>query len=177
VTARLAMLAALLATLILVQTVAAPAVAIAGVRPDLVALAVVALGVIDGPGTGARFGFAAGLAVDLAGAGTNLVGISALVLLLVGYAAGLVRPYLTGTGLVGQVAVVAAGTMLALVGIGLLTVLLEVAAVGLEEVFRWALVAGLFNAALAPFAFALLARLTARYPRPAAAPSWPGGRG
>ncbi|MBA2528472.1 MAG: rod shape-determining protein MreD, partial [Euzebyales bacterium] len=50
-----------LLTALLLQTVVLPAVAVAGWRPDLVGLTVVAFALADGPDTGARYGFTAGL--------------------------------------------------------------------------------------------------------------------
>jgi rod shape-determining protein MreD len=56
--------------------------------PDLVLLAVVALGLCGGPAGGALTGFCAGLALDIAPPGSYLIGQYALVFCLVGYLCG-----------------------------------------------------------------------------------------
>ena len=56
--------------------------------PDLVLLAVVALGLCSRPATGAVTGFCAGLCLDLAPPGSYLIGEYALVFCLVGYFCG-----------------------------------------------------------------------------------------
>ncbi len=115
-------MALVLVTALLLQTVVAPAVAVAGVVPDLVVLTVLVLGLLEGPGSGLRYGFAAGLAVDLLASGDTILGTSALVFLLVGYAAGAARPYLAANELLGQTLASAAGSA----AIVLLSRLLEV---------------------------------------------------
>ncbi len=117
-----AVLALVLVTALLVQTVVAPAAAVAGIVPDLVVLTVLALGLLEGPGTGLRYGFAAGLVVDLLASGETILGTSALVFLLVGYAAGAARPYLAANELLGQTLASAVGSA----AVVLLSRLLEV---------------------------------------------------
>lgn len=60
-----------------------------GASPDLVLVVVVALALAYGPDFGVATGFAAGLAVDLAPPADHAVGRWALVLGLIGFAAGL----------------------------------------------------------------------------------------
>jgi rod shape-determining protein MreD len=179
-TGRLAMMAAVLFSALLLQTVVLPGVAVAGVTPHLVLLTVLGFGLADGPGTGARYGFWAGIALDVVGTGAQLVGVSALVLLFVGHAAGAVRAYLSGTGVVGQVTLAAGASSLAVLVLGTLVTLLEISPVGLGQLLVAALVAGLYNGALAPVVLAPVGRLSRRYPGtpvPAAAPTpWPAGR-
>jgi rod shape-determining protein MreD len=62
-----------------------------GAGPDLVLVAVVAMALGSGPREGAIIGFAAGLALDIAPPASNLLGQSALVFCLVGYACGRLR--------------------------------------------------------------------------------------
>ena len=124
-TARIAMMGAVLLTALLLQTVVLASVTIAGWRPDLVALTVVAFALADGADTGARYGFVAGLAADLLSSGSGLVGLTALVLLLVGDVVGHLRVYLTGMAWIGGAAIAAAAAGLAFVGYGLLALLLD----------------------------------------------------
>jgi rod shape-determining protein MreD len=60
-----------------------------GTGPDVVLLTVAALGLANGPLTGALIGFSAGLALDVAPPGSYLVGENALVFCLIGYLCGL----------------------------------------------------------------------------------------
>ncbi|MBT2449163.1 rod shape-determining protein MreD [Streptomyces sp. ISL-43] len=63
-----------------------------GAVPDLVLLTVVALALVYGCVSGALIGFAAGLLADLAPPADHAAGRYALVLCVIGYVAGLVRP-------------------------------------------------------------------------------------
>ncbi|MFF3211059.1 rod shape-determining protein MreD [Streptomyces sp. NPDC002886] len=63
-----------------------------GAVPDLVLLTVVALALVYGCVSGALIGFAAGLLTDLAPPADHAAGRYALVLCVIGYVAGLVRP-------------------------------------------------------------------------------------
>lgn len=161
---RVAMMALVLVTALLLGTVVLPGISSGMWRPDLVVLTVIAFALADGPGTGARYGFAAGLTVDLLSTGSQLVGTAALVLLLVGYTSGVVRPYLSATGLVGQVAVAATGTTVAVLSYGLLSQLLEVASTTLVEALQSALATGVYNMLFAPFVLAAVAALSRRVP-------------
>ncbi len=60
-----------------------------GATPDLVLVVVVALAIAHGPGFGLTAGFGAGLAIDLVPPADHEIGRWALVLALLGYAAGL----------------------------------------------------------------------------------------
>lgn len=162
--ARVTMMALVLLTALLLGTVALSAVTFGVWRPDLVVLTVVGFAIADGPGTGARYGFAAGLSVDLLSAGSHLVGTAALVLLLVGYLSGLARPYLSATGLVGQIALAGMASMCAVLAYGLLAGLLEVTSVSPWAAVRSALATGLYNALLAPLVLLPVAALSRRAP-------------
>lgn len=63
-----------------------------GAVPDLLLLVVLGLGMVYGPAGGCIVGFAAGLLADVAPPSDHAVGRYALVLCLLGYAAGLARP-------------------------------------------------------------------------------------
>jgi rod shape-determining protein MreD len=62
-----------------------------GATPDLLLLVVVGLALVWGPAAGCVAGFAAGLLADLAPPSDHAIGRYALVLCLMGYAAGLLR--------------------------------------------------------------------------------------
>jgi rod shape-determining protein MreD len=117
VLATLAVLAAILLQVTVLNNIPFPG----GAPPDLVLVVVVALALASGPLDGAVIGFAAGLAVDIAPPATGLVGQSALVFCLVGYGCGLLRGSLERSAVLpvaGVAAGAAAGEVLyALVGL------------------------------------------------------------
>jgi len=76
--------------------------------PDLVLLAVVALGLCGGPAAGAVTGFCAGLALDIAPPGSYLIGEYALVFCLVGYSCGWLRGAVNRSALLTIAAAMAA---------------------------------------------------------------------
>lgn len=103
---------------ILELTVLAP-LRLPGATPSLVVVVVAGIAFTFGAVTGAAAGFAAGLLVDLAPPAAGTIGISALVLTVIGYALGRVfeadeRPLLLTTGLTAAAAGVAvlAGALL-----------------------------------------------------------------
>ncbi|MFE6053460.1 rod shape-determining protein MreD [Kitasatospora sp. NPDC056446] len=63
-----------------------------GATPDILLLVVVGLAMVYGPSGGCLVGFSAGLLADLAPPSDHAIGRYALVLCLMGYAAGLLRP-------------------------------------------------------------------------------------
>lgn len=165
-------------TMLLVATVIAPSFAIFGQRPDLLVLLVLAVAYHDGAVSGARAGFAAGLVGDLLSSASGPVGVGALVLLLTGYAVGLLRPYLSGTALAGQIAVAAGATMTAVLGYGFLGLLLGGATADPMLALQTAVTVALYNAVLAPFVFAGMRWMTVKFPRASAMPAspWSPGR-
>ncbi|WP_377271454.1 rod shape-determining protein MreD [Peterkaempfera sp. SMS 1(5)a] len=93
-----------------------------GAVPDLLLLVVLGLGLVYGPVGGCIVGFAAGLLADLAPPSDHAIGRYALVLCILGYAAGLARPEsrrlksVTGPLLIVAVAAVASTLLYAAVG-------------------------------------------------------------
>jgi len=92
-----------------------------GATPDLVTITVVAFALKYGPSTGTILGFAAGLALDLAQPADGIVGSTALILAILGFAVGSItlpdRPVLPAIGIVvvSAIAVVLATAALAAV--------------------------------------------------------------
>lgn len=158
------MMMMVLLTALLLGTVVLPGISFGMWRPDLVVLSVVAFALADGSGTGARYGFVAGLTVDVLSTGSQLVGTAALVLLLVGYSCGVARPYLSATGLVGKIALAMAATTLAVLSFGMLSQLLEVSSATPLQALQSALATGLYNVLFAPFVLAAVAALSAKLP-------------
>ena len=90
---RLLALAVVLVVAVLIQSTVLARLTLAGVRPDLLVLAVVAVAMASDATTGAVFGFVTGLVADLL---FDLpVGVSALVYTATGFAVGAVRVYVT----------------------------------------------------------------------------------
>jgi rod shape-determining protein MreD len=145
---RVAVLGLVLVTALLLDTVLLTGLAVAGVSPSVVVLAVAAVGLTDGGEAGARFGFAAGLAVDLIAGG--LLGVSALVYLLAGFAVGSSRVFLTGSALVTQVAVGGAASAFAILAYGGLALLFDPRGLTPGAVVTATIVIGIANALLAP---------------------------
>ncbi|MDP8932208.1 MAG: rod shape-determining protein MreD, partial [Actinomycetota bacterium] len=89
---RAIVIALLLFTAAVLQTALFPHITLAGFRPDLLLLTAV-FALREGPLTGTAVGFGAGMLGDLLLAHPPL-GLSGIVLLAVGYAVGVLRPYL-----------------------------------------------------------------------------------
>jgi len=86
---KLLLIALLVTTAAVVEVTVLSRVAFPGATPGLVATVVIAVALSQGPVTGAAVGFGAGLLVDLTPPAVGLVGVGALVLCVVGYAAGI----------------------------------------------------------------------------------------
>ena len=103
---RAALMVALVVTSVLLELVVLPWLHLPGATPDVVTVTVIALGMVGGPVRGALAGFGAGLLLDLVPPSVGLVGVTAVVLVAVGYAAGLLgqegaRAPLVQVGIVG----------------------------------------------------------------------------
>jgi rod shape-determining protein MreD len=160
---RAAVIGLLVFTAALLQTSVFPHLTLAGFRPDLLLLVTAAFGFRDGPLTGTLTGFAAGLLNDLLLV-EPVVGLSAVVYLMVGYAVGVVRPYLAIGSVTAPVAVTFAATAVATAGYGLLSRLLGDARYTIDLVLQAALVIALYNTLLVPVAFPVVTRLSSRFP-------------
>ena len=162
--ARVAALGLVLFTALLFQAVVAPAFGVAGWRPDLVLLTVVAFAIADGHATGARYGFVAGLCADLLSGGNQLVGLSALVFLLVGDGIGRLRPYLSGTGRVGEAALGALAGGVAFGLFGGLSLLLDMGTFTPLLLLEGLVATALWTGLLTPVVTAVLRPLARRFP-------------
>ncbi|MBF9070365.1 rod shape-determining protein MreD [Streptacidiphilus fuscans] len=116
--------AALVVLAVVVQVSILARLGLPGAVPDLLLLVVIGLALVYGHVTGCLVGFFAGLFADLAPPSDHAVGRYALVLCLVGYIAGLMRPE-TGhlrsvTRPLAIVAVAAFGATLLYAGVGAL---------------------------------------------------------
>ena len=146
-----------------------------GGAPDLVLLAVVALGLCSGPAAGAVTGFGAGLALDIAPPGSYLIGEYALVFCLVGYFCGWLRSTVSRSALLTiAVAMAAAAVGEAMsAAIGLAVSDPQVTWPAVREVLPSAII---YDAVLAPFVLYVVVwavRLVDALGRPAAGASQP----
>jgi rod shape-determining protein MreD len=116
----LARLAALGLATVAVQVAAVSQIELFGVNADLLPLVLAAVGLLTGSVIGACFGFAAGLFLDFA------LGLSSLVYVLVGYAAGRVRELRDPQAALAPMALGAAATAGATLGVSLMQFLLGV---------------------------------------------------
>lgn len=176
-TPRVVVMGAVLLTALLLDTVVMPAFTIAGWRPDIVTLTVIAFALADGPDTGARYGFLAGLCGDLLSGGNSVVGLTALTLLIVGDAVGRIRPYLSGTAIVGEITVASIGGAAAVVGYGLVSLLLDLRQFTPALIVQAALMTALWNVLLGPPLIRAVGLVARRFTVSEPATSGPGGTG
>ncbi|MGD9956199.1 MAG: rod shape-determining protein MreD [Candidatus Nanopelagicales bacterium] len=86
---RAGLMALLVLTAVIVQLTVLPLLGLPGATPDLVAVTVVGLGLVGGPVRGTIAGFGAGLLLDLLPPADGLLGLTAVLLVTIGYLAGL----------------------------------------------------------------------------------------
>ncbi|GGV60040.1 MULTISPECIES: rod shape-determining protein MreD [Streptomyces] len=123
-----------------------------GAVPDLLLLTVLALAMVYGHVGGALIGFGAGLLADLAPPADHAAGRYALVLCVIGYLAGLVKPETgrlrSASGPMAVVVVAALGSTLLYAGVGALVGDTAARHVGLSGLL---FTAALYDLLLAPF--------------------------
>ncbi|ETA02854.1 cell shape-determining protein [Frankia casuarinae] len=124
-----------------------------GGRLDLMLVLLAAIALIEGPLLGAVAGFVAGLLADLSS--SHVLGQTALVLCLIGYAVGLAMDA-AERSVVVPLAAIGGASVLGTLGYAATTSILgEAALTGGQAVLR-ALVAGVYALLLTPFLFPLL---------------------
>lgn len=129
----LARLVALGAGGVVVQTAAISQLPVAGANADLSPLLVMAVGLLCGSLAGGCFGFGVGLFSD--DVSLQILGVSSLVLLTVGYAAGRLREARDPEGTLVPLAAGAAATLIFALGFALIQFL-----IGFDAPVSWALV-------------------------------------
>lgn len=141
---------------VIVQIAAVGQLDVFGSNADITPLVVASAGLLCGSLTGAGYGFAVGLFVDMALVQT--LGVSSLLYLAIGYGAGRVQELRDPQGAAVPVVVGAVATFIAIVGFLLLQFLLGVDAPVSWELAWEILVTMLINAALAVPVYALVRR-------------------
>ena len=155
---RLLALAVVLVVAVLVQSTVLARLTLAGVRPDLLVLAVVSVAVATDPTTGAVFGFVAGLVADLL---FDLpVGVSALVYVAVGFAVGTARVYVTSHRPLVHLVLAGAASLASVWCCGLLLRVFDLSS--WAAVTRTGPLVALCNLLLTPFVYPVVWALTER---------------
>lgn len=149
-----------------------------GATPDLLLLTVLGLALVYGHTSGALIGFGAGLLADVAPPADHAVGRYALVLCVVGYAAGLTKPdtgqHRSATAPMVVVAVAAVSSTLLYAGVGALVGDTAARHVGLVSLL---LSATLYDLLLAPFTVPLIMAVARRSEHDPLAETSSGGTG
>ncbi|TDC80052.1 rod shape-determining protein MreD [Streptomyces hainanensis] len=158
------LLATILVTVaLIVQVTVLARLGLPGATPDLLLLTVLALALVYGHVGGCLVGFFAGLLADLAPPADHAVGRYALVLCVIGYAAGLTRPetgqHRSATVPMLVVAAGAASSTLLYAGVGALVGDTAARDVGLGSLL---LTATLYDLLLAPFVVPLVMAMARR---------------
>ncbi len=161
---RVVALAALLLVALIVQTVLFPQLPTGWIRPDVLLLVVVAVGLADGPFPGMRVGFAAGLMTDLLVLVAPL-GLATLVFTVIGFAVGTIRPYLAPSSITAPLVLAGITGALGTAAYGTLALLL-----GDERFAGWTLIeaslgVAIYNVLIAPLVIRPVAMLLERFPR------------
>jgi rod shape-determining protein MreD len=161
---RLLALAVVLVVAVLIQSTVLARLRLAGVRPDLLVLAVVSVAVATDPTTGAVFGFVAGLVADLL---FDLpVGVSALVYTAVGFTVGTVRVYVTSHRPLVHLVLAGAASLASVWCCGLLLRVFDLSS--WATVTRAGPLVAIYNLLLTPLVYPAVWALTERIPaRPA----------
>jgi len=151
--------AALLVALVL-QVAVAPYLAIGGIVPNFMLLVVVTLALVEGPSWGCVSGFVAGLMFDLIGTGP--VGPMALVLSVVGYAAGTLSANLFAEGWLLPLTVLGVASLTVELAYGLVLALVGETSGWWDTFATVMLPSALYNVALGLLVYPVLARFLRR---------------
>ncbi|WP_129840481.1 rod shape-determining protein MreD [Streptomyces sp. RFCAC02] len=169
----------LVAVALVVQVSVLSRLGLPGAVPDLLLLTVLGLALVFGHVGGCLVGFGAGLLADLAPPADHAVGRYALVLCVVGYAAGLTRPeggsHRSATVPMLVVAAGAASSTLLYAGVGALVGDTAARHVGMTNLL---ITATIYDLLLAPFVVPLIMAAARRLSNdPLAGDGGPGGSG
>jgi rod shape-determining protein MreD len=161
VTRRVLALGGVIAVALLLQTTVLAQLRLAGARPDLLVLAVLAVAMSSGPLAGAIFGFAAGLCADLL---LDLpVGVSAMVYTALGYGVGTVRVYMASGSMWVPLALALASSTAAVWASGAVLRLLDLNGFSWGFVGKAGVAAGAYNLILCPLVYPLVRKLDERF--------------
>lgn len=167
---RMLAVGAVLVVAVALQSTLLAQVTVLGVIPQVVLVVVVCLAYLDGERVGVVTGFFAGLLQDLLPFPT-IIGLTALVYTLVGYAVGNLRQYAPAESVWTPVLAVAVASAVAQLSYAALAIILGEPWVGLGYTARVAGLVVLYNTLLTPFVFPLVRRVADRF-RPERVHRW-----
>jgi rod shape-determining protein MreD len=153
---RTVLLTVVVLSALLLQTTVFADIRLFGARPELMFLLTIAFGVLEGPASGAVAGFASGMSQDFLL--NQPKGITALTLVLVGYAIGMLRQYVVSPSPLLPVFLVAGGTFGGVVFYGVVSFLLGQLDTSWWYLLRTAGLSAIYNAILTPLLFPILRR-------------------
>lgn len=175
---RILLSGALVVVALVLQVAVLARLQLPGATPDLLLLTVLGLALVYGHTSGALIGFGAGLLADLAPPADHAVGRYALVLCVVGYAAGLTKPdtgqHRSATAPMAVVAVAAVSSTLLYAGVGALVGDTAARHVGIVSLL---FTATLYDLLLAPFTVPLIMAAARRTEHDPLAETSSGGTG
>jgi rod shape-determining protein MreD len=157
---RLAVVVLGLFTALLLQVTVLARLSFLGAKPNLVLVAVVCFALTDGPGVGMGAGFGIGLVSDLLSSHT--LGLLALVLCIVGYAAGVIRSYFDRLSTFTPMLVVGGLSAVAVLAYAGLGALLGDPRIAGDPLARSLVLTSLYDVVLTPFVFAGVRALRGR---------------
>jgi rod shape-determining protein MreD len=160
--ARVAVTAALVVLALALQSTLLSRITLLGVVPQLVLIAVVSLAYLEGETVGVVTGFAGGLLQDLLLA-QSIVGLTALVYTLIGYAVGSLRHYAASDSVWTPVWLVAVATGSAQLGYALLSILFGRPWVSLTFTAKVTGLVVLYNTLLTPLTFPIIRSIAERF--------------
>jgi rod shape-determining protein MreD len=149
--------AAVVVTALLLQSTVFAQIKLAGAKPELMYLVTIVLAMLEGPTSGAVAGFTAGMAQDFLL--NDPKGMTALVLTLLGYVVGTVRPYITTPSPALPTILVGVGTAAGLLFYGFVAFLLGRLPGDVFFLLRVALLSAVYNAVLTPLLYPVLRRV------------------
>ncbi len=167
---RVAAFAGLVIVAIALQSTLLARITLLGVIPQLVLVVVVSLAYLDGERVGVVVGFFGGLLQDLL-LPQSVVGLTALIYTLIGYAVGVLRGYSQSDSVWTPVVVVALASATAEIGYALLSIIMGQAWVGPVYTLKIAGLVVVYDTLLTPFVFPLVRRVAARF-RPERVYKW-----
>lgn len=153
---RTVLLTVVVLSALLLQTTVFADIRLFGARPELMFLLTIAFGVLEGPASGAVAGFASGMSQDFLL--NQPKGITALTLVLVGYAIGMLRQYIVSPSPLLPVFLVAGGTFGGVLFYGVVSFLLGQLDTSWWYLLRTAGLSAVYNAILTPLLFPILRR-------------------
>ncbi len=153
---RTVLLTVVVLSALLLQTTVFADIRLFGARPELMFLLTIAFGVLEGPASGAVAGFASGMSQDFLL--NQPKGITALTLVLVGYAIGMLRQYIVSPSPLLPVFLVAGGTFGGVLFYGIVSFLLGQLDTSWWYLLRTAGLSAVYNAILTPLLFPILRR-------------------